>query len=214
MALIFLEGDNPNVIFLQLIALSVGYLLSQLGLYYTHRFTRNPRPDEVLDKALKKEWQRGRLYHYILPAPHVLLTEGGPVILVAKYQGGEISAEGGKWRQRGVGLRRFFGQEGLGNPSRDAEREVSALASFIKKNAPEIAGDELPVGVIIVFTHAERAKLELEDADISAVHHSQLSRFLREESGVGEPLPKATYDSLQAAFDEAAQHVLDEQEMG
>ena len=85
---IFIFDDNPNVFLFQLMALFVGYALSQVGLYLAHRYLRKPRLDLVLDKAAGKYARKdGRLYHYLLPAPHVLLLPVGVVVLVAKYQG-------------------------------------------------------------------------------------------------------------------------------
>ena len=51
LALIFL-GDE-NAIFFQLLALAVGWGLSQVGLYLQHKYVREPRSDKVLDDALK-----------------------------------------------------------------------------------------------------------------------------------------------------------------
>jgi hypothetical protein len=102
-----------NGLLLQTVALVGGWTFSQIGLYLAHRYGRSPRPDEVLDEAVRKVARSGRIYHYLLPAPHVLLTTAGPIVLVPKYQSGNISVEGDKWRQTGVGLRRFFGQEAL-----------------------------------------------------------------------------------------------------
>ena len=96
---------------------------------------RRPRLDQVLDKAAGKFARKdGRLYHYLLAAPHVLLLPVGVVVLVAKYQSGRISAKGDHWTQGGIGMRRFFGREGLGNPTREAEAQVAKMVAMIRED--------------------------------------------------------------------------------
>ena len=74
LVLIFI--GNENAIIFQLLALAVGYSLSQVGLHLQNRYVREPRADQVLDDALKHVAKDGRLYHYALPAPHVSLRDG------------------------------------------------------------------------------------------------------------------------------------------
>ena len=44
--------DLGNIFFYQLLALSLGWLVSQVGIFMAQRYVRSPRPDEVLDQAL------------------------------------------------------------------------------------------------------------------------------------------------------------------
>ena len=146
--LVFFEIQN--LFLLQLIALLAGWILSQIGIYLAHRYARPPRPDEVLDQAVKPAGRGSLMYHFVLPAPHVLLAPAGPIVFNLKYQSGDIVADGDKWRQKGIGFRRFFGQEGIGNPARETEKMIANLAGYIRKHAPEI--EEVPIGAMIVFT--------------------------------------------------------------
>jgi len=203
---ILLFIDNPNRILFQTLALILGWLVAQIGMYLSHRYGRSPRPDEVLDDAIRPVATDGRLYHYILPAPHVLLTQAGPIIFVLKYQTGRISVEGDRWKQRGIGYRRIFGQEGLGNPSKDAETMVKTLANFIRKNAPDV--EEVAIGALIVFTSKNIESLDVKGSDIPAMHFSKVKGFLRQK-GVGNKLAPDVYNSLRTAFDEAAGDLVD-----
>lgn len=204
--IVFILRDRPDVILFQTVALVVGFGLSQYGLYLSHRYRRSPRPDEVLDDAVKKAVRGGRFYHYVLPVPHVLLTRAGPIVFVPKYQTGDIVADGDKWRQRGLGFRRFFGQEGLGNPSREAEKMVAALAGYIRKHAPEV--EEVPIGAMIVFTSKNVKNLDVENASIPAMHYSKVKGFLRQKGQVNS-MPEKDYEALQQAFDEPATSLLE-----
>jgi hypothetical protein len=204
MVILFVFPNNQNVIFYQLIAMLIGWILSQIGTYLSHRYVRSPRPDETLDKAVKPVAGNGRMYHFVLPAPHVLLTPAGPIVFNLKFQSGDISYQDGKWRQSGIGMRRFFGQEGLGKPEAEAESMVSSLAGFIHKQDPKI--EEVSIGAMIVFTTENIKSLNVDGSEIPAMHYSKVRKFLRKE-GVGKPLPQETYNALQTIFDNAAEKI-------
>lgn len=204
--LVIIFWGNENAVLFQLIALAAGWLVSQIGMYLTHRYGRDPRPDQVLDEALKHVTRDGRLYHYLLPAPHVLLVPTGVIILHTKYQIGEITADGDNWKQKGVGLRKYFGQEGLGNPSKEADRLVSAMANYIRKNAPQI--EEVPMAPLIVFTTKDIKNLDVKNSNIPAMHYSKLKGFLRQQKDALPPLPQDEYAALRAAFDKKAANLV------
>lgn len=207
MVLIFV-GDPQTVFYWQLAALLLGWMLSQVGIYLAQRYVRRPRPDQVLDEALEKVGKDGRIYHYILPAPHVLLLPSGIIVIVAKYQGGKISVQDNKWRQTGMGLRRFFGQEGLGNPTREAENSIAAIAHFLQKNAPQV--EEVPIGALIVFTTKGIKELDLKGSSIPAMHATKVKGFLKQQSRAR--IPAADYEAIRAAFDQKAGALADEAE--
>jgi hypothetical protein len=209
MAFTALDGSANNIIFYQLLALLGGWMLSQIGIYLAHRYVRDPRPDQVLDMQVKKVARDGRFYHFLLPAPHVLLTPQGIIVFIAKFQSGNVTVQGDKWRQTGVGIRRFFGQEGLGNPTREAESAVAAIANYLRKNAPSV--EEVPVAPVIVFTTKEAGELDLKGSTIPAVHYAKLKNFLRQQRGKDvKRMPAADYEAIQTAFDKKATHLIEE----
>ncbi len=197
------RSENPRIVFYQLGVLFFGYILSQIGIYLAHLYVRSPRPDEVLDDAVKgyAKSRNGRIYHYILPVRHVLLLPTGIIILNAKYQTGKISVDGDKWQQKGLGLRRIFGQENLGNPTRETENSVAALANFINKHAPEV--EEVPIAALIVFTAKELKEYDLKKSSIPAMPYHKVKKYLQQK-GNKTPLPQADYDAIRAAFDALA----------
>ncbi|MDX1663691.1 MAG: hypothetical protein R3272_07850 [Candidatus Promineifilaceae bacterium] len=202
---------DERFFYLQIVLLPVGWLISQIGLYMSHRYMREPRPDEVLDEALGRVARNGRMYHYLLPASHVLLMPAGPIVFVTKYQGGDISVEGDRWKQKGVSLfRKLLSQEALGNPTREAEQAVRSLASYISKHAPEV--EEVPIGAIIVFTSKTGADLDLEGSTIPAMHYTKLRGYFKRKAP-REPLPEEDYRALRAAFDKAAARVIEQEKV-
>lgn len=209
MLILFLP-DATNLIFYQLIALFFGWMLSQIGIYLGNRYVRDPRPDEVLDEVLRKVARNGRIYHYLLPAAHVLLIPSGIIVFVPKYQMGTISVDGEKWSQTGLGLRRFFGQERLGNPSREAALSVEAIASYLNKNAPSV--DEVPIGAMIVFTAKGTKDLDLKKSNIPAMHFTKVKGYLRQQKRE-QSISEEDFAAIQAAFDKKAAHLLDEPDL-
>ena len=207
--LVFLP-NTANLFFYQLAALFAGWMLSQIGIYLGHRYLREPRPDEVLDEVLRKLARDGRIYHYLLPAAHVLLIPTGIIAFIPKYQGGNISVDGDKWKQGGMGLRRFFGQERLGNPTREAMLSVEAIANYLNKNAPSV--EEVPIGALIVFTNKGNKNLDLKKSSIPAMHYTKVKGYLRQQKGE-KPMPDEDFAAIQAAFDKKAAHLLENVEM-
>jgi hypothetical protein len=158
--------------------LIVGFMLAGVGTYNMNRWVREPRADQALTKALKGFDNRHSLYHYTLPATHVLLAPAGLFVFTVKDHHGEIRCEGEKWRQK-FNWRRlllFFGQEGLGNPTRDVRGEMGRLQRFLDEKLPEA---DVPIEGLIVFTNP-RARLELIDPAVPVVSSNKLKTFLRQ----------------------------------
>jgi hypothetical protein len=87
----FLSFKNPARADISLIALFLGFLLSQVGIYHSNHYARRPRPDELLNQALKGLDGRYTLYHYSSPVSHLLVGPSGIWILMPRFQRGEIS---------------------------------------------------------------------------------------------------------------------------
>jgi hypothetical protein len=159
--------------------LIVGFVLASVGTYNMNRWVKEPRADQVLAKALKGFDNKHFLYHYTLPAAHVLMAPSGLFILTVKDHHGEIRCEGERWHQKfnWGRLLLFFGQEGLGNPTREVRAEIESLRRFLDKRLPEL---DVPIEGLIVFTNP-RAKLELMDPAVPVVTSNKLKAFLRQQ---------------------------------
>ncbi|MBK8987905.1 MAG: NERD domain-containing protein [Chloroflexi bacterium] len=203
LALAFVSADFQRVFIFQLMALFVGWIASQVGIYLTQRYVRSPRPDQVLDEAARKVSKNGRIYHFLLPAPHTLLTPQGIIVFNPKPHTGKISVQGDKWQQKGGFLRRLLGQEPIGNPTQEVERMVEGLANFIRKNAPEV--EEVPIGALIVFTTKGASELDLKESRIPAMHYTKVKGFLRQQKH--EVLSPEVYGAIRRAFDGQAVHL-------
>ena len=157
--------------------LFVGFLLSQVGIYHANRWVKEPRADQTLDKILKGFDNRYHLYNYVLPAPHVLLAPFGLCVIKPKHQGGKVRCQGEKWRHE-IGWKRIlrlFGQEGLGNPTKEVRAEVEKLRRFLAQQLPD---GEVPIEGVVVFTNPQ-VDLETENPAVPVLDGKQFKSFLR-----------------------------------
>ena len=176
-----------------------GLLLINVGLYYGGKWMRNPREDQLLGKALKGVNHGSRLYSYLLPADHVLLSHPGLFVLTLKFQDGKIMAQGDKWRRRLSllsSIRALF-EPRLGNPGAQALKQASKVESWLEKHLP---GVEVPVRPVIVFANP-KAELQLEEPSVPAVALGDLKGYLR-AALKEKSLPQETLQALADLFDE------------
>ena len=136
-----------------LVALIAGFLASQVGIYYSNRWGRYPRPYDQLNKALKGLDGRYSLYHYITSTPHLLVGPAGIWVLMPRNQGGTISFSKGRYRQKGGNIyMKIFAQESLGRPDLEVQGEVEKLRNFLNKRMDEET--ELPpINAALIFTN-------------------------------------------------------------
>jgi hypothetical protein len=181
--------------------LMIGLALINTGAFVGGKWMRRPRPDEILDKALKGLNHGTRLYNYLLPADHVLLCAVGLFVLTLKFQDGKITGQGDKWRRRLslLGSLRALFESGLGNPGRQARREAARVQKWLHEQLPEA---EVTVRPLIVFANP-KAELRLEEPSVLAFALADLKRYLR-TALKDNPLPRATLQALTDLCDEQA----------
>jgi hypothetical protein len=188
--------DTP-LLWLSFACLLLGLLVSSIGTMNLNRWVREPRADQALAQALKGYDDRYRLYNYVLPAPHVLLSPVGLFVLTALGQDGVIRYEGDKFRRDfslGRALR-FMAEEGLGKPFAEADGQVQVLQGFLDEHQ---AGDDLEIQNILVF-YNPRAQLSLSDPPRPVVAPKALKKALRRQKDSG--LPGNQYRQLQELFE-------------
>jgi hypothetical protein len=165
------------------------------------KWLRKPRVDQELAKALKGLSHSHRLYSYLLPAEHVLLSPTGLFVLKAKLLDGRIFCHGDHWRrQMSLGrLVRLLSEERLGNPSKQAQRETDVMRRFVTSHLPDM---DVPMQPVVVFVDP-KAELSVVEPTVPVVPMRDLKAYLRES--VGErPMPRQTLKALTDLFDEQA----------
>jgi hypothetical protein len=180
------------------VLLFVGFAVAATGIYFANRWVRKPRPEEILDQALKGLDDRHRLYHY-LPGgpPHLLLSPSGIVLLETRSGEGAFRFGGDRWHQKmtlGKALR-IIVEEPLGDPIADARRAAERLESILAAKIP--GGDRVGVSPIVVFTHPA-AVLQVKGSSIPVCQAKQLRGQLPKSR---QPLPASIQEGLRALMD-------------
>jgi hypothetical protein len=165
-------------------ALLIGFFMSQIGIHFTNRWGRNPRPDEIVDKSLKGLGREFTVYHYVTPVSHLVIGPAGVWTILPIFQSGVVAYDKKHWRAKGGGFlqryMRIFGQENLGRPDLESEAEIDSARRYLKRVLPE--GTEIPeVRSALLFANP-KVELNVEDAPIPAMLPKDLKDFLREKS--------------------------------
>lgn len=188
-----------------LLLMLVGFILSQIGMYFMNRWGRRPRVDQVLDQALKGLEDKYTILHYVTPVPHLLVGPAGVWALLPYYQGGKITYEKNRWRQKGGGAfqayLRLFAQEGIGRPELEISATINSAQKFLAKKFP---GEELPeVQAALVFTNA-RAEIDAENAPNPTIAVRDLKDTVRKgarQKLLALPKVKQITEVLEAGFE-------------
>jgi hypothetical protein len=153
----------PDQVTLWLGTLIVGFLISQIGIFFTNRFGPKTRADLRLDQALKGLDKRYTLYHYSSPVRHLLVGPAGVWIVLPYFQGGTISYSKGRYRQKGGNFyMKIFAQESLGRPELEMNSELDSMKRFFKKYLPDF--DPPEIKTVMVFTNPN-VSVDISDED-------------------------------------------------
>ncbi len=187
-----------------LAALMLGFIAAQVGNYNMRRFVgvrlkgagHAQRPDTVLDKHLKGLDDKYEVYHWLLPADHVILGPAGLFVVVLRHTTDPVIARGDKWRQpfsfrRLLGL---FGAEGLGDPVGEALSQTEKLRAWLQKEAPDLVVDIQP----LVF-FLEPVPITRENPTVPALLPKDLKKYLRTRARE-KPLNEETRRQLRDLF--------------
>jgi hypothetical protein len=182
-------------------ALVLGFALTQVGMSYSTRYGRSPRPDEQLDAALKGLPGDTSIYHYTTPAPHLLVGPAGVWILQTYHQRGTLKYARNRWRLSGGGFMQaymsIFGQEGIGRPEVDIANEMNALKKYLAKHMDESQIPEIQSA--LVFTN-EDADVSQAEGPMPAIKSKQLKDFMRQKNKE-RALPQLALQQVQSALD-------------
>jgi hypothetical protein len=189
----------PDKVFIAMSALVAGFILSQIGIYFTNRWGRSPRPDELLNQALKGLDDKYHLIHYLTPVSHLLVGPAGIWILSVKYQKGKITFSNGRWHQKGGNLYlKIFGQEGLGRPDLELGFEVEKINKYLKKILPD---DQLNSKTALIFSN-EKTEIQLDESQnplAPTLHISKLKEFIR-KNAKNKPISMEKLEEVQNAL--------------
>lgn len=174
-----LNGSVQNITYSYL-ALIIGFLISQFGIYFSNKFGRSPRPDEMVSAALKGLDDRYSLYHYATSVSHLLVGPSGVWVILPFNQPGTITFEKGKYRQKGGNwYLKIFAQEGLGRPEKEAEYSMDDIKKFFSR---QMDTEKIPtINPLLLFTNP-KASVKVTDAPYATVEAEKVKDFLRKKA--------------------------------
>jgi hypothetical protein len=186
-----------SLIWISFVCLLLGLLVSTIGTMNMNRWVREPRADQALIQGLKGFDDRYRLYNYYLPAPHVLLSPLGLIVITAMGQDGVIRFEGGKFHRNFSVLRllRFMAEEGMGKPFAEADDQVAAVQKLLDE---EGLGDQVEIRSVVLF-HNPRAELQITDPPRPVTNTKGLKKAIRKVQD--QNLPEDLYLQIGTLFD-------------
>lgn len=176
---LYISFTAPEAFSWSLGALVIGFLLSQVGLTYSSKFGKSPRPDESLTQALKGLEDKFTLYHYESPTNHLLVGPAGVWVLLPYFQAGTIryNAAKNRWTQKGGNFfLKAFGQENLGRPDTEIQYGINETRKFLEKQLPDT---ELPEIRAALLFFNEKTELAVEGAPYPAIKADKAKDFFR-----------------------------------
>ncbi|MBU0702687.1 MAG: hypothetical protein KKC18_02340 [Chloroflexi bacterium] len=195
---LILSFVKPDWFAPMLASVTLGLCLSVIGGFFADRYAGPLAHHEALAQALKGLGNDYALLQHLLPVPHVLVEPGGCTVFVVKAQGGQVAYEDGKWKhqQRAKFFRQFAGQEAVGAPDSEAERQARKMEQWLTKQLPEV---EIPTRAVILFVNPDLT-LEVSDPPVPTFHGKKVKAWLR-GPGRLKPLPSATQRQLAEALE-------------
>ncbi|MBN1201320.1 MAG: hypothetical protein JXJ20_05630 [Anaerolineae bacterium] len=150
---------------------------------------REPRPEDVLNEALKGFGSKYTIFHYLLPAQHVLIGPEGIFTISTVWQERSYRVSGKKWYGDGGITHLLFGylrQDLLGNPFRDALVETREMQGLVNKIVPN---SDIEVQPLVVFINP-KASVEIEDPLLPVLYADprkkpSLKGYLRDQQNAG-----------------------------
>ncbi|HVP21286.1 MAG TPA: hypothetical protein VMS73_05435 [Anaerolineaceae bacterium] len=180
--IISLDTSNPGLFGWSLLALVIGFALSQVGIYFGNRWGRSPRPDEVLAAGLKGLEDKYTLYNYMTVVPHLLVGPAGIWILATFTQRGAITynPDRKRWSQKGGNfIMKLFGQEGLGRPDQEVYNLYQDMQKYISK---EVSIPNLPSPQVAMVFLSDKSTVQAQDSPVPAMHIEKLKDFIRKQA--------------------------------
>ncbi|MFC1997154.1 hypothetical protein ACFLXI_06045 [Chloroflexota bacterium] len=206
----FLTFQKPDMLPVSIGALLVGFLLSQVGIYFTNRWGRSPRPDEQISLALKGLDKRYTLYHYQTPASHVLVGPAGVWVLIPKHQRGTITYSKNRWRQSGGGFiqnyLKIFAQEGIGRPDLEIDSDIEGLEKLLRKNITD--GTKIPETQAALIFSDPNIDIQTDEAPTPTLPAKKLKDLIR-KTAKEKPISPELVAKIQGAINPLDEIVLE-----
>ncbi len=158
------------------------YILVQVSIYLANRWSRSPRPDEIVAQSLKGLPDQYTLYNYNAGVHHLLVGPAGIWIIKPYYHSGEITYDEkkGRFRQKGGPfiISKLFAQESLPDLLHDSKLAMKQFNDYENKNNLHI---EIQPDIVNIFT-SEKADVNARNAPEATIPVDKLKDFIRKQA--------------------------------
>jgi len=170
---------TPEKIGWAYLSLIISYILVQTATTMGNRWSRSPRPDEVLAQSLKGLGNEFSLYIFTTAVPYLLIGPAGIWILKTYFQPGTIYVDEKKnvlkQKKSGNFFTKIFSAGGIGNVLRESEDLKKQLEKYFQKcgitNHPDFK-------TICVFLHPD-VEIKVSKFAEPVVSATKLKDFMR-----------------------------------
>lgn len=181
----FFTGNAPAnwLILVQALALPTAFTLTIFSVRMTNNWARQPYPEEAIKDGLKGISKSSILYNYYhFPAKHILIAPQGVFAITTRWHDSEFTVEDDVWKSHKGAVSRLFSamrMDGIGNPTRDAERAADHVQNILDDIAPDVEVEPL-----IIFVN-EKAEINIHGTSVKVLFTDEkqepsLSEFMRE----------------------------------
>lgn len=171
--------NTPGEIWLAYLFLIPAYVLVQISINLGNKWSRSPRPDEVVAASLKGLDNQYSLYIYTTPVPHVLVGPAGMWLIKTYHQTGNIFFDEKKNRIRHKGsgnfLSRLFSTDGIGNITKDSEPLIAKFKAYLDKSGIE----EHPELQVVDLFISDEIEIDVPDYEEALLTTDKMKDFIR-----------------------------------
>ena len=189
----------PAMASVSLLLFAVGGIVAMVGIYYSNRWVRKPRPEVSLGDALKALDDRYRLYHYSdLPCDHLLLTPTGVIGMEVVNLAGSFSYRSGRWKEAMTIGRamRYIVEPRVVDPVVVAQAQKDELTRRLTEQLGIRA--DVPLKILTVFTHPA---VDLEAEGGATFPACKIAKLRKQTTLSANRLDAETYEQLASYFE-------------
>ncbi|MDX1521018.1 MAG: nuclease-related domain-containing protein [Anaerolineae bacterium] len=176
----FYSFSRPEYFQLAVIMIGVGFFLSLISSSLVNNWVKEPRSDQALSATLRKFGNDYILFNYTSSlAPHILLTPARLYVVITRRHSGRIQVNGQRFSRKlsFVRLLRYFADEGLGVPFKEAQGQIYKLHKLLADHLPD--GTVPDIEGLVIFTNKE-VDLVVNEPVMPVLTASELKLYLRE----------------------------------
>jgi len=199
--LVFAFSKDMTKMLLSYLALVLGFILSQIGIFFTNRYARKPRYDEMFADVLQKLNNEYTFYVFQRPVPMFIVGPCNIWVPLPITSGGKVFYSKGKWRQQGGNfMMKLFAQEGIGRPEVDAIASTREISRALE--AEGISKQEMPDIIVILVTLVEGVEIgDVGDAPTPIIELKKLRRYIKHyDKECKKPLAPEQLNKINESF--------------